>query len=336
MAKPADKLFGAPPKNAAEHAGIEEPEAAADIDSTAARNEFPCSVAQERFWLLDRLDPGNASYNVAVRWRLEGRVATDVLEQAWLAIIGRHEILRTTFREVDGVPIQCVSETAKFRLDEIDLGNLAPGQQQAEADRIGVIEARAPFDVASGPLLRASLLRFSPTTAIILVTTHQIVSDGWSIGVMAREMGIIYQALRAGLPIPLEPLAIQYADYTLWQLEWLRVRGTDAETKYWVRQLAGVKPFKVIADRPRPAIPTTSGAIASRVLPRDLTNKAQALTADRGTTLFAAALGSLCVTLSRFTDAKEIVLGTKCRIAIRSNLNPWSGSSSIHWCCAMT
>jgi len=311
MAKPADKLFGAPPKNAAEHTGIKEPEAAADVAGTAARNEFPCSVAQERFWLLDRLDPGNSSYNVAVRWRLEGRVATDVLEQAWLAIIGRHEILRTTFLEVDGVPIQRVSETAKFRLDEIDLGNLAPGQQQAEADRIGVIEARAPFDVASGPLLRASLLRFSPTTAIILVTTHQIVSDGWSIGVMAREMGIIYQALRAGLPIPLEPLAVQYADYSLWQLEWLRVRGTDAETKYWVRQLAGVKPFKVIADRPRPAIPTTSGAIASRVLPRDLTNKAQALTAERGTTLFAAALGSLCVTLARFTGANEIVLGTQ-------------------------
>jgi non-ribosomal peptide synthetase component F/thioesterase domain-containing protein len=325
MTQTADKLFGAPPENAAEHAGIGEPGAAADIDSTAARHEFPCSIAQERFWLLDRLEPGNASYNVAVRWRLEGRVATDVLEQAWLAIIGRHEILRTTFREVYGVPIQCVSETAKFRLDEIDLGHLAPLQQQAEADRIGVIEARAPFDVASGPLLRASLLRFSPTTAIILVTTHQIVSDGWSIGVMAREMGIIYQALRAGLPIPLEPLAIQYADYTLWQLEWLRIRGTDAEMKYWVRQLAGVKPFKVIADRPRPAIPTTSGAIASRIFPRDLTNKAQALTAERGTTLFAAALGSLCATLSRFTDAKEIVLGTQVSDRDQVELEPMVG-----------
>lgn len=320
MAQPADKLFEARPKNAAELAASEE-----YVYGIAARNEFPCSVAQERFWLLDRLDPGNSSYNVAVRWRLEGRVATDVLEQAWLAIIGRHEILRTTFREAGGVPIQCVSETAKFRLDEIDLGNLAPEQQQAEADRIGMIEARAPFDVASGPLLRASLLRFSPTTAIILVTTHQIVSDGWSIGVMAREMGIIYQALRAGLPIPLEPLAIQYADYTLWQLEWLRVRGTDAETKYWVRQLAGVKPFKVIADRPRPAIPTTSGAIASRVLPRDLTNRAQALTAERGTTLFAAALGSLCVTLSRFTGAKEIVLGTQVSDRDQVELEPMVG-----------
>src|ERR1700719_3975374 len=143
MAQPADKLFEARPKNAAELAASEE-----DVNGIAARNEFPCCVAQERFWLLDRLDPSNSSYHLAVRWRLEGRVATDVLEQAWLKIIERHEVLRTTFREAGGVPIQCVSETAKFRLDEIDLGNLAPEQQQAEADRIGMIEARAPFDDA--------------------------------------------------------------------------------------------------------------------------------------------------------------------------------------------
>lgn len=327
MPKPADKFFGAPPKKPAESpsAGAQEGEAAANTESSAPPGEFPCSVAQERFWLLDRLEPGNSSYNVAVRWRLEGHVATDLLEKTWLAIIERHEILRTVFREVDGVPIQCVAAMAQFRLDEIDLSNLAPELQQAEADRVGIIEARAPFDVATGPLLRVTLLRFSPTLSVILVTTHQIVSDGWSIGVMAREMGVIYQALRREQPIPLQPLAIQYADYTLWHLEWLRVRGTDAETKYWAERLSGVKPFKVIADRPRPAIPTTSGAIASRVLPRDLTNKAQALTAERGATLFAAALGSLCATLARFTGAQEIVLGTQVSDRDQVELEPMVG-----------
>ena len=312
MSKPANKMLDAatgstPPGPKPEDGDRQR----ADSEALVARTDFPCSVAQERFWLLDRLDPGNASYNVAVRWRLEGRVATDLLEKAWLEIIERHEILRTTFHEVDGAPIQRISPMAQFRLNEIDLRSLSPEDQQAEGDRIGVIEARAPFDVATGPLIRATLLRFSPTTSIILVTSHQIVTDGWSIGVMAREMGTIYQALRRDQPVPLEPLAIQYADYSLWHLEWLRVRGTEAETAYWTRQLAGVKPFKVMADRPRPAVPTTNGAIVSRVYPRDLTNRAQSLAADHGATLFAVALAALCATLARFTNESEIVVGTQ-------------------------
>ncbi len=324
-----DRRAGTPTRRVmvkpAESSAEAEREAAGNPDSALPRDQFPCSVAQERFWLLDRLEPGNSSYNVAVRWRLEGHLATDLLERSWLAIIERHEILRTVFREVDGAPVQCVSPTAQFRLDEVDLSSLEPGQQQAEADRVGVIEARAPFDVATGPLLRVTLLRFSPTVSVILVTTHQLVSDGWSIGVMAHEMGVISQALSRKQPIPLEPLTIQYADYALWHLEWLRVRGTDAETKYWVEQLSGVKPFKVIPDRPRPAIPTTSGAIASRLLPRDLTNKAQALTAENGMTLFAAALGSLCATLARYTGAQEIVVGTQVSERDQVELEPMVG-----------
>ena len=309
MSTPANKLLEAAKGSALPAAEGDRPADSEEVQ--ADRTDFPCSVAQERFWLLDRLDPGNASYNVAVRWRLEGRVSTDLLSHAWATIIERHEILRTTFHEVDGAPIQRVSPTAQFRLNEVDLSALTPEERQAEGDRIGVLEARAPFDLATGPLLRATLLRFSPSTSIILVTSHQIASDGWSIGVMAREMGVIYQALRREQPIPLEPLAIQYADYSLWHLEWLRVRGTDAETAYWTKQLAGVKPFKVIPDRLRPTVPTTNGAIVSRVFPRELTNRAQVVTADRGATLFAAALAALCAALARFTNESEIVLGTQ-------------------------
>ncbi len=322
MSKPANKLLEAA-KGSVSPEG-EDPRAA-DPEAQADRTDFPCSVAQERFWLLDRLDPGNASYNVAVRWRLEGRVSTELLSQAWAQIIKRHEILRTTFHEVDGAPIQRVAPTAHFRLNEVDLSALSAEERQAEGDRIGVMEARAPFDLATGPLIRATLLRFSPTTCIILVTSHQIASDGWSIGVMAREMGVIYQALRRDQPIPLEPLAIQYADYSLWHLEWLRVRGTDAETTYWTKQLAGVRPFKVIPDRLRPTVPTTNGAIVSRLYPRELTNRAQALTADRGATLFAAALAALCATLARFTNESEIVLGTQVSDRDQVELEPMIG-----------
>jgi non-ribosomal peptide synthetase component F/thioesterase domain-containing protein/acyl carrier protein len=329
MAKPAnkDQIVDslAAPAAAGAPAPLDGQLAVANAGPVGEQNEFPCSVAQERFWLLDRLEPGNSSYNVAVRWRLEGRVHTNLLERAWLAIIERHEILRTVFREVDGVPVQRVMFHAEFRLQEIDLSTLPREQARAEADRIGVMEARAPFDLASGPILRVTLLRLAPSVAIILVTTHQIVSDGWSIGVMAREMGVIYDALRRERPLTLDPLTIQYADYSLWQLEWLRVRGTDAETEYWTRQLAGVKPFKVIPDRPRPAVPTTGGAIVSRVLPRELTNKAQALSAERGATLFAAALAALCATLARFTGEDEIVIGTQVSDRDQVELEPMIG-----------
>ena len=313
MAKPANRVLDAAARQEAApgFASNSADLRPAEAGEPAERTDFPCSPAQERFWLLDRLDPGNSAYNVAVRWRLEGRVATDLLERSWLKIIERHEVLRTVFLETDGTPIQRVTPRAPFRLNEIDLSNLSPELQQPEGDRIGVIEARAPFDLASGPLIRATLLRFSPTVSIILITTHQIVSDGWSIGIMAREMGVIYDALRHGNAIELEPLSIQYADYSEWQLEWLKVRGTEAEMAYWTRQLAGIKPFKVLPDHARPVVPTTNGAIASRLLPRELTNRAQTLSAERGATLFATAFAALCATLSRFTSETEIVVGTQ-------------------------
>ena len=287
--------------------------------------DFPCSVAQERFWLLDRLEPGNPSYNVAVRWRLDGRVSTDLLESAWREIISRHEVLRTRFLEIDGKPVQRVASNGTFKLVEIDLSSLPEASRSEEGDRIGLIEARAPFDLGNGPLIRVVLLRHSTSSAIILVTTHQIVSDGWSIGVMAREMGTLYQALEMGAPPSLDPLAIQYGDYAQWQLEWLRQRGIEAETAYWSRQLSGVTPFEVLADRPRPAVPTTNGAIVSIVLPRELTNKMHALSVDSGATLFAAAVATLCATLARYTGKSEIVIGTQVSDRDQVELEPMIG-----------
>lgn len=298
---------------------------AESADTTQEVTDFPCSVAQERFWLLDRLEPGNPSYNVAVRWRLEGRLSTGLLEHAWREIIARHEILRTRFLEIEGKPVQRVAPASAFKLVEIDLSTLPAEKRPQEADRIGLIEARAPFDLSTGPLLRVMLLRFSPTAAVILITTHQIVSDGWSIGVMAREMGTIYEALSQQKEIPLEPIAIQYGDYSRWQLEWLKERGTEAESRYWTQQLKGVAPFEVVADRPRPAVPTTNGAIASIVLPRDLTNRLRALTADQGVTLFSAAVATLCATLSRYTGKSEIVIGTQVSDRDQVELEPMIG-----------
>jgi len=294
-------------------------------ETAAAEVDFPCSVAQERFWLLDRLEPGNPSYNVAVRWQLQGHTDPELLERAWREIIARHEVLRTRFLEVDGKPIQRVAPLSTFKLGQVDLTSLAEAERAEEGDRIGLIEARAPFDLQNGPLLRVVLLRYSSEKSIILVTSHQIVCDGWSIGVMAREMGQIYQALANGVPHELEPLGIQYGDYAEWQLEWLKQRGIAAETAYWSKQLEAVAPFEVVADRPRPAVPTTNGAIASIVLPRELTNRLQELTAETGVTLFAAAVATLSAVLARYTGRNEIVVGTQVSDRDQVELEPMIG-----------
>jgi non-ribosomal peptide synthetase component F/thioesterase domain-containing protein len=304
---------------------LTDPVGATNVEPVQASTEFPCSVAQERFWLLDRLEPGSPSYSVAVRWRLEGRISTSLLEQAWLTIIGRHEVLRTVFPERDGKPVQRVLAVSAFRLTEIDLTGMPVEAREAECDRIGLMEARAPFDLTTGPLVRVTLVRMAASSAILLVTTHQVVSDGWSIGVMAREMGLIYEALSFNRPVSLPELSIQYGDYASWQLEWLRARGTATEESYWTRQLAGVRPFQVPPDLPRPDRPTTHGAIASLVLPRELTNRAQALSHDAGATLFAAALAALCATLSRFTQKDEVVLGTQVSARDQVELEPMIG-----------
>jgi non-ribosomal peptide synthetase component F/thioesterase domain-containing protein/acyl carrier protein len=324
VATASSYIFGTADKSG----GAQEQELATALNvgrGTPTFTDFPCSVAQERFWLLDRLEPGNPSYNVAVRWRLEGHVDTALLESAWREIIARHEVLRTRFLEIDGKPVQRVDSQITFELREIDLSSLPNESQAAEGDRMGAVEAGAPFDLSIGPLLRVTLLRYSDSKAIILVTTHQIVSDGWSIGVMAREMGAIYQALAMGAPATLEPLAIQYGDYAQWQLEWLRERGIEAETAYWSQQLSGVAPFEVLADHARPAVPTTNGAIASLLLPRELTNRMHALSADCGVTLFAAAVATLCATLARYTGKSEIVIGTQVSDRDQVELEPMIG-----------
>ena len=325
MATARDTVYGAATFPEAEQDGARSAQLTAEAAPNDESGDFPCSVAQERFWLLDRLEPGNPAYNVAVRWRLEGPVSAPLLERAWAEIIARHEILRTRFLEVDGKPVQRVAAHALLKISEIELDALTPEARAAEGERIGLIEARAPFDLSTGPLIRVMLLRHSPELAIILVTTHQMVSDGWSIGVMAREMGSIYQALRAGRTPDLPRLPIQYGDYARWQLEWLRQRGTDAESTYWSRHLQGVKPFEVVPDRLRPAVPTTSGTIASLVLPRELTDRVHALSTARGVTLFATAVSALSAMLARYSGKPEVVIGTQVSERDQVELEPMIG-----------
>ena len=271
---------------------------------------FACSLAQERFWVLDRLDPGTPSLNIAVRWQLAGPVQPALLEAAIRAVIARHEILSTGFIEVDGTPLQCVG-TPAFRLRHIDLSARPAAEIMPEAMRLGADEALAPFDLARPPLLRMTLLQLAADRFIVLTTIHHIVADGWSVGVLARDVLTAYVGLRTGTADALEPLPIQYGDFAAWQRETLAGPDMDAERSYWLGQLANLKPFEVPTDRPRPPIQTTNGAIASLLLPRKLTDALEALSRQHNGTLFMSAFACLAAMLHRLAGDTDMSLGTQ-------------------------
>ncbi len=303
------------------HAPPDEPQAMTvntlDRDHEAATEtdaafECVCSAAQERFWILEKLSPGNAVLNVAVRWRVEGRLVAELAEQAFQAMIRRHETLRTAIIEAPNGLIQRVLPDVPFRLAVVDLLALPEGERERMALSLGAREAATPFVLDEPPLLRATLLRLSETRSILLVTAHHIVCDGWSIGILARDFGETYAALRAGRAAAALPeLPIQYADYTLWRAETddpvAAARGLD----YWARQLAGMRHFEVPPDHPRPPIQTANGAIMSQMLPRDLARAAFELGRGHGATPFMTALAALLTVLHRYTGETEIGIGTQ-------------------------
>lgn len=306
---PPDGLDGGVRPDAAATVTVPVPVDSGDDGDGGVPDQFPCSIAQERFWLLDRIAPGNPALNVAFRWQLRGHVDAPRLEQAWLRLIARHEVLRTVFREVDGRPVQDVRPHTPFRMATIDLASRPEDERDAEGERIAIIEARAPFDLGEGPLIRATLLRRSAGESVLLVTSHQIVTDGWSMGLIARELGSFYRALTEGREPALDELPLQYGDFSEWQLAFTRERGMATEEAYWSRQLDGLRPFKIPPDKPPPRVPSAQGAVAVRTLPEAVTRRAQAIGGEFGATLFATALAALATVLHRYTAETEIVIG---------------------------
>ena len=272
---------------------------------------FVSSIAQERFWAIDRLEPGSPALNIAVRWQLDGRVSSDIAERAFSAIIGRHEVLRTSFEEVEGVLSQVVAPSVAFRIASVDLTALPPDQALQEAARIGQAEARGPFDLARAPLLRVTLVRIAEQRTLLLLTVHHMVCDGWSIGVMAREFGLLYDAARAGRPSPLPELPIQYGDYARWHRERMRGGEFDADTVYWKRQLRDLTYLEVPADRPHPPTTANGSDIVGLLLERTLTDGLQEFSRRHGNTLFVTALAALTILLSRYTGEADIAIGTQ-------------------------
>jgi amino acid adenylation domain-containing protein len=270
----------------------------------------PLSSAQRRLWFLDQLEPGSPAYNVAVAVRLEGPLQQRALEESLREFVRRHETLRSSFSAVDGQPVQDVAAAAAVDVTLVDLGDLAPAAREETTRRLATEEARRPFDLSRPPLLRATLLRLGPGDHVLLLTAHHIVCDGWSAAIAVREISLLYEAFAQGLPSPLTPLPIQYADYAHWQQQWLESGALTEQRAYWKRQLADLHVVTVTPDRPVPPVPTFAGATYTFQLPTLLRRSLEELARQRGATLFMVLLATFQALLSRWTGEEDVAVGS--------------------------
>ncbi|MFL6202324.1 MAG: amino acid adenylation domain-containing protein, partial [Thermoanaerobaculia bacterium] len=274
-------------------------------------SELPLSFAQERLWFLDQLDPGQATYNLPYFARVRGPLDPAVLAAALGEVVRRHESLRTRFPAVSGRPVQAVDGPSKTRLAEVDLRILPEEMREAEAGRLLEAEARRPFDLDRGPLLRSALLRLEEDESVLLLSMHHIVSDGWSRGVLVREVAALYEALAAGRPSPLPELTVQYADFALWQRAWLQGEALEAELAWWRERLAGAPPsVQLPADRPRPAVRSGRGGSRPVLLPAGLSKGAKDLARREGATPFMVLLAAFDALLHRYSGQDDLVVGS--------------------------
>ncbi|MGB7948960.1 MAG: amino acid adenylation domain-containing protein [Candidatus Binatia bacterium] len=272
---------------------------------------IPLSFSQQRLWFLDQLQRGSPLYNMPSSFQLIGRLNTAALSQSVNELVQRHESLRTTFEADEGEPRQVIAPRLTIKLPVIDLSAMALEERQAEAARLATEEALRPFDLSRGPLLRVTLLRLDQEEHFLLLTMHHIVSDGWSMAVLFRELSALYAAGCSGNPCTLPELAIQYADFAVWQREWLQGEVLEEQHSYWKKQLVGAPArLELPTDRPRPAVQSFHGARQAVTLPRALTDGLKALSREEGATLFMTLMAAFQGLLQRYSGQDDIVVGT--------------------------
>jgi amino acid adenylation domain-containing protein len=278
----------------------------------------PLSFAQQRLWFLDQLESNKALYNVPHIVRLAGTVDGAVLEQALNEVVARHEVLRTTFQTINDEPVQVIASALAIRLLITDLCALPQPQREQQARQLSMDEVRRPFNLATGPLLRAQLLILGDADHVLVLNTHHIISDRWSLGVLWQELSGLYQAFLAGHASPLPALAIQYSDYALWQRQCLTGAALEQQLLHWRRQLADApRVLELPADRPRPREQTFHGAKHTFLIDQALTWRLKELSRKQGATFFMTLLSAFGILLSRYSRQEDIVVGSP--IAGRTN-----------------
>jgi amino acid adenylation domain-containing protein len=293
----------------------------------ASRQEaLPLSFGQQRLWFLSQLDErAGAAYAICGGVRLKGSLDVAAVQAALNRITDRHETLRTCFASVQGDPVQIIAAPdTGFALEHLDLANHA--EPENELERIAAEEAATAFDLAHGPLIRGRLLRLAPQDHALLVTMHHIVSDGWSMGVLVNEFSALYTAFSRGEPDPLPPLALEYADYAVWQRRWITGEVLQRQLDFWRNHLSGAPALlELPTDRPRPPVQDYAGASLSFELDGQLTASLKALSQRHGTTLFMTLLASWAALLSRLSGQFDVVIGTPVANRHRAEIEPLMG-----------
>jgi amino acid adenylation domain-containing protein len=281
------------------------------INSVSRNQNLPLSFAQQRLWFFNQFEPGSPSYNLPRAVALQGKLNIDALAASLNEIIKRHEILRTSFTISDGQPIQIISDYVNLQLPLIDLQNLPQKQRKEELYRLAHEEAQTGFELTQTPLLRAKLLQLETESFVILLTLHHIISDGWSTDILIKEVATIYSDLCAGRMSSLSQLPIQYADFAMWQRQWLEGEELKNQLAYWQQKLSGEIPIlQLPTDRPRPAIQTYTGKTLSFVLPKSLSAGLKNLSKQEGVTLFMTLLAAFKTLLYRYTNQTDILVGS--------------------------
>jgi len=281
-----------------------------EIPRRATLTPCPTSFAQGRLWFLDQFEPGSSVYNIPLVLKLEGVLDVEALEAALNALVERHEALRTCFGMEGSDPVQVIAPKLKVPLPVDDLGGVAEEEREAGLQKRVQSEADMPFDLALGPLLRARLLRLGERNHVLVLTLHHIISDGWSMGVLIRELSALYRACGEGAPSPLPALPVQYADYAIWQRDWLQGAVLDKQLSYWREQLKDLPVLDLSTDRPRPAMQSFRGALIGFDLPESLTKGLEALSQRAGVTLFMTLLAAFQLLLQRYSGQDDIVVGS--------------------------
>ncbi len=269
------------------------------------------SYAQQRLWFLEQLKPDTCVNNIPVAFYLKGSLNVAALEQSLAEIVRRHEVLRTTFQMVDGRAVQVISPDLTLTLLVIDLQEFTETEREVEAQRLTVEEAQQPFNLATGPLLRVKLLRLAKEEYVFMVTMHHIVSDGWSLNVLFQELTVLYTAFSNNKPSPLCDLSIQYADFAVWQSEWMSGNILETQLSYWKQQLNASTPvLELPTDKARTPVQTYQGAKQFLKLPKNLSDSLKTLSQQEGVTLFMTLLAAFKILLYRYTSQEDIIVGS--------------------------
>lgn len=276
-----------------------------------ARDEdLPLSFAQQRLWFLHQMEPDSPAFNIRMAFRLKGDLKAPALEECINEIIRRHEALRTTFKASRGQPSQVIAQSLRLPLPVVDLTDLDEPGIEIEVAKLAAEQARSPFDLGAGPLLRATLLTLGDMEHVVLFTMHHIISDGWSAGVLLREVVELYSAFLEARPSRLPELTIQYADFAHWQRGLLRGEVLESHLAYWKRQLHGAEPLALKTDHARPAVSTYRGDRIFFKLPQPLTFSLREMAHQDGVTAYIVLLAAFQTLLYRYSGQREIVIGS--------------------------